>query len=196
VIVVGSRRRGGVQSALLGSVSSGLLRHSHRPLLVVPPVEGDGAPGPLIIGYDGSSESRLAVSQAARLLSAREAIVETVWVAYMPVAGAGTAGAPVGVVIRAAEQVDREIALRARRTAEEGTRLAVAAGLEARPGPIQAVGTVWRTLIHSAREHRAPAVVVGSRGRSAMGAALLGSVSTGLVHHAPVPILIVPPRGA
>jgi nucleotide-binding universal stress UspA family protein len=196
VIVAGCRGLGGVKSALLGSVSSGLLRHSHRPLLVVPPAEDDEAPGPLIIGYDGSSESREAVSQAGRLLSAREALVETVWRPYAPVAGAGTAGAPVPVITRAAEQIDQEIAVGARRTAEEGTRLAAAEGLEARPEPAQAAGTVWRTLIQSAREHHAAALVVGSRGRSAMGSALLGSVSTGLVHHAPVPILVVPPRGA
>jgi nucleotide-binding universal stress UspA family protein len=192
VIVAGCRGLGGVKSALLGSVSSGLLRHSHRPLLVVPPAEDDGAPGPVIVGYDGSAPSRAAVSGAARLLSVRAAIVETVWIAYTPVAGAGTAGAPVPVITRAAERIDQEIAVGARKTAEEGTRLATAARLEARAEPTQAAGAVWRTLIHSAREHRAAAVVVGSRGRSAMGAVLLGSVSTALVHHAPVPVLVVP----
>jgi nucleotide-binding universal stress UspA family protein len=196
VIVVGCRGLGGVKSALLGSVSSGLLRHSHRPLLVVPPIEDDEAPGPVIVGYDGSAESREAVSRSARLLSVRVAIIETVWPPYAPVAGAGAAGAPVPVITRAAEQLDQEIAVGARRTAEEGTRLAVAEGLEARAEPVRAVGTVWRTLIQSAREHRAAAVVVGSRGRSAMGATLLGSVSTALVHHAPVPIMVAPPHGA
>jgi nucleotide-binding universal stress UspA family protein len=196
MIVVGCRGLGGVRSALFGSVSSGLLRHSHRPLLVVPAVEEGDLAGPVIIGYDGSTESREAVSQAARLLSVREAIVETVWIAYTLVAGAGAAGAPVAVITRAAERIDQEIAAHARRTAEEGARLAADEGLEARPEPVPAAGTVWRTLIHSAHDHRAAAVVVGSRGRSAMGAALLGSVSTGLVHHAPAPILIVPPRGA
>jgi nucleotide-binding universal stress UspA family protein len=36
------------------------------------------------------------------------------------------------------------------------------------------------------------AVVAGSRGHSAVGAALLGSVSTGLVHNAHLPVLVVP----
>ena len=36
-IVVGSRGRGGLRSAILGSVSHGLVNHARRPVLVVPP---------------------------------------------------------------------------------------------------------------------------------------------------------------
>ena len=37
VIVVGSRGRGDFKSTVLGSVSHGLVNHSRRPVLVVPP---------------------------------------------------------------------------------------------------------------------------------------------------------------
>ena len=35
-------------------------------------------------------------------------------------------------------------------------------------------------------------VVTGARGRSSLASVLLGSVSSGLVHHSPVPVLVVP----
>jgi hypothetical protein len=57
----------------------------------------------------------------------------------------------------------------------------------------QAHGSVWRTVHDTARAQRAAAVVVGSRGRSAMGATLMGSVSRALVHEAPAPVLVVRP---
>ena len=37
VLVIGSRGQGAVKSALFGSVSSGPLHHTRRPVLVVPP---------------------------------------------------------------------------------------------------------------------------------------------------------------
>lgn len=193
VIVVGSRGLGGVKSALYGSVSSGLLHHSHRPLLVVPPCERPAGTGPVIVGFDGSDSARDAVEAAGRLLAIRNVLVQTAWRLYTPVAAGGLAGAPVAVVTRAAAKIDKELEARAARTAEEGAGLATAAGLDAEAGSVEANEAEWWTLIRRARERQAAGIVVGSRGRSAAGAALLGSVSSGLVHHAGVPVLVVPP---
>jgi nucleotide-binding universal stress UspA family protein len=194
-IVVGSRGLGQVRSALLGSVSSGVLDHAHLPVLIVPPIEDDDRMGPVVVGYDGSEHAAAAIEAAGRLLAARETLLQTVWTSYHAMAGAGTAGVPVAVVTRAAQEIDREVRERAQHTAERGARLAAAGGLEVQAEAVQADGNVSRTLIDSVRAHRAAAVVVGSRGRSAVGAAFMGSVSRALVHHAPAPVLVVrPPR--
>ena len=194
VVVMGSRGLGATKSTLFGSVSSGLLHHARRPVLVVPPCEEVSPAGAIVIGFDGSDSSRAAVDAAGHLLSVREAVVETVWIPYSGVAAGGVAAAPVAVASRAVEELDRSAATRAEQTAHEGARLAAGAGLEARAEAMQAGGPVWCTLRDSAEVHGSPAIVVGSRGRGSVATAVLGSTSSALVHHARLPILVVPPQ--
>ena len=192
-VVAGSRGLGCVSSALLGSVSAGLLHHSRRPVLIVPPGPEDAAGAP-IVAYDGSEHAREAIRAAARLLADRQVEIDTVWTPYSGAARAETMGVPVAVVTRAAEQIDSQQQATAAATAEEGARLAAAEGLEASAEAVQAAGRVWRALTERAALQQAKALVVGSRGRSAVASALLGGVSTGVVHHASTPLLVVPPR--
>jgi nucleotide-binding universal stress UspA family protein len=192
-VVVGSRGLGRVKSALLGSVSSGLLDHAHLPVLIVPPLEEAHAPGPVVIGYDGSEHADAAVKAAGRLLKVRETILQTVWIGYHAVAPAALAGVPVAVATKAVQEVERGARESAQHTAEQGTRLAAGQGLEVQPEVVEADGNVWRALLVTAHEHRAAAVVVGSRGSSGFESVLLGSVSRALVHHAPAPVLVVRP---
>jgi nucleotide-binding universal stress UspA family protein len=194
-VVVGSRGIGRVESALLGSVSAGLLGHSHLPVLVVPPLPGDHPAGRVVIGYDGSDHADAAVEAAARLLAVPDAVLQTVWVSVRAVAAAGIAGAPPDVVAKGAAEMDAGLRAEAERTAERGVRLAAEHGLTVRGEAVEANRNAWRTLLDSVEAHGAAAVVVGSQGRSAFGAMLAGSVSRALVHYAPAPVLVVrPPR--
>ena len=194
-VVVGSRGIGRVESALLGSVSAGLLGNSQLPVLIVPPLPEDHPTGPVVIGYDGSDHADAAVEAAARLLAVPDAVLQTVWVSVRAVAAAGIAGAPPDVVAKGAAEMDAGLRAEAERTAERGVRLAAEHGLTVRGEAVEANRNAWRTLLDSVEAHGAAAVVVGSRGRSAFGAMLAGSVSRALVHYAPAPVLVVrPPR--
>jgi nucleotide-binding universal stress UspA family protein len=193
VVVIGSRGLGAVKSALLGSVSSGLLHHARRPVLVVPPAEEQPPPGPALIAYDGSDASRAGITAAAALLAVREAVIETVWISYSGVVAGGAIGMPVAVASRAAGELARFVAADATDTAHEGARLAATAGLEARAETRETTGPVWCALRDAAEAHGAPVIVTGSHGRGAMAATVLGSVSSALIHDAHLPVLVVPP---
>jgi nucleotide-binding universal stress UspA family protein len=58
LIVVGSTGRGALSRSLLGSVSSGLIRHAHCPVALIGDVDPQvpqPAPGPVLVGIDGST---------------------------------------------------------------------------------------------------------------------------------------------
>ena len=66
------------------------------------------------------------------------------------------------------------------------------AGFDAQPLPVRQERKTWRTLLTEAESHRASVIVAGAHGLSGIGRALLGSVSTALLHHSSHPILVVP----
>jgi nucleotide-binding universal stress UspA family protein len=123
--------------------------------------------GPVLIAYDGSESSATAIAVAGRLLTEPRAFV-------------------CHVSSRPTEAAD---ALSAK-----GSRLARAAGFEAKPLPARERRKTWRTLLEAAERCSAPLIVVGAQGMLGSGHALLGSVSMALVHHSPVPVLVVPAR--
>lgn len=194
-IVLGCPGVGTMKASIIGSVASGVLHHSTRPVLLVPPDQGVDAPdGPIVIAYDGSEHAKRAIAAAGRLMPGREALVRTVWTSFAGVAAASHIGVPTAVGAGGARNIDRDLEARAAEMAEAGAELATEAGLEATAESAGADVNVCHTLLEIARGGNVAAIVAGSRGRSVITDILLGSVSSGLVHHSPVPVLVVPMR--
>lgn len=190
VIVCGTRGRGGVARALLGSTSSSILRHADRPVLIVPDTEL-AASGPTLIAYDGSEGARAAIATAARVFAGRAAIVFHVW--RSPLRDAMTGQVLPTSPVDVAEAFEEEAEGSARRLAEEGQALAQELGLDARVELAASPGGRWRAVAAAAASADACVLVAGSRGCGSVASAILGSVSASLAHNADRPTMIVRP---
>jgi nucleotide-binding universal stress UspA family protein len=155
----------------------------------------DAANGPILIAFDGSPASRCAITDAARLLGPRPALIVTVWepaLAYaMPEMRAeGLVPAPM-VDPAVAHDVDKGVHEQAEQVAGEGAELARSLGLDAQPLAVPDERNVPRTILRVAEENHADAIVVGSRGLGGVRARLEGSTSKGLLKHATCPVIVI-----
>jgi nucleotide-binding universal stress UspA family protein len=154
------------------------------------------SPTPLLIAYDGSDLARHAIEQAGALFAGARAVVLSV---YEPIAP--LVPTPVGVGVAATadlgyepEQAAEAAEGRAKEVTQQGVGLAEQAGLLATGATTAAHGIegVANAIVDRAHTGGAKTIVMGSHGRSAIGAALLGSVSHAVLHRASVPVLVVP----
>jgi nucleotide-binding universal stress UspA family protein len=106
-------------------------------------------------------------------------------------APAALLGAPASVVGAGVEELDAAARDQAEQVAAEGAGLAQHVGLEARWRAIENQRSVWTGIVRCADELDAGVIVTGTRGRSGVAAAVLGSTAHGLLHHAHRPVLVV-----
>lgn len=177
--VVGSRGLGGFRRLLLGSVSSQCATHALVPTVVVPPAAATDRPiGRIVVGLDGSERSRRALTWAVDFAPDEcEIIVVGAW---MP-----SRSGYVAVAQLYSHELDhtrdRFNEILDALEADAGSTLFERRFASADPAT---------TLLEEAE--RADLLVVGQRGHSGLSAAILGSVSTHVLHHSPIPVAVIP----
>jgi nucleotide-binding universal stress UspA family protein len=165
---------------LLGSTSTQCATHASVPTIVVPGDASPGAVGTILVGCDGSPNSMTALRWAIEFASPGSTVVVVwVWDATPLAVGADAFFFPDASDL----------------AAERFHYLVDTVVHQARAGDVTIEREFVRGTPRSAlatQAENADLVVVGARGHGAVGAALLGSVSTWLLHHVHRPIAVVP----
>jgi nucleotide-binding universal stress UspA family protein len=151
----------------------------------------------VLLCFDGSDDARGAIATAGEVLAPRVAVVLTVWepvASWAPYDPATILSAPLSRLASRELGLDDTVRDLGRERMEQGIDLAAAAGFQ--PDGRLEKGKPWRVICAVAEELRADAIVVGARGLGRVESALLGSVSSAVVHHAKRPVFVVPPHAA
>jgi len=189
LVVVGSRGLGGVRRALLGSVSSSVVRHARGSVLVV---RGEGSQasvdlaGPIVLAVDGSEQAKMATRAVAELSAGTGSEVHVIYVQPSPERLYGRHFYSEGIKESLLEQARTE----ARAFLDEQAEGVGSAG-GAVAQTYLATGRPDEEIIELAEEIGAGMVVIGSRGLEGIRRALLGSVSESVLHHAHCPVMVV-----
>jgi nucleotide-binding universal stress UspA family protein len=146
---------------------------------------------PVLFAFDGSVHARAAIDQAATLLRPGPAVVATAWTPFADAAPAALLAFPGRMVEGVVEDLDAAGRETAEQLANEGAELARAAGFDATARTVGSPGPFFAALVELADEIDASAIVLGTRGRSTLAATVLGSVSTGVLHHTRRPVLVM-----
>jgi nucleotide-binding universal stress UspA family protein len=144
----------------------------------------------ILVAVDGSPDSDQALTQAIDLAESEHARLTLFSAVVMPPSAAyvGVSGEVVANLSRDAEAETETILRTAAELVPDQVSLSTVLGSE----------PVRQALIHQIKQGAHDLIVMGSRGRGAVRSVLLGSVSHYVLHHSPVPVLIVhadPERG-
>jgi nucleotide-binding universal stress UspA family protein len=135
----------------------------------------------IVVGYDGSDHAGRALDRAIELAAQGAELV------VVSAAGLAPETDPTFLLTTASANQDEQEAARA--SLAEARARAVGGGVAVRT--LEAHGDPADMLVQVAAEERADLVVVGTRGLNLAQRALLGSVSTKVVHDAPCDVLVV-----
>lgn len=181
IVVVGSIGETAATRAVLGSVSSALVYRAHCPVAVIHGEHVPSAQAPVVVGMDGSAASDLATAIAFAEASNRgvDLVALHAWSDMGPLGFPDFGWAPIEWR-NIKELTEKEFAGHLSGWQERYP--------EVRVRPVVACDRPANQLL--AQAESAQLIVVGSHGRGAATSVLLGSVSSGVVHSAQIPVIV------
>ncbi|MDW3213681.1 MAG: universal stress protein [Ilumatobacteraceae bacterium] len=174
LLVTGRHGAGGGWRNALGSVSRYCVTHATTPTVVVPPGVSDVPVGRIVVGFDGSANSRAALAWALHFAGAGVDVSALIAIEIAPWLQEDI------VHVRLSDELEAE--------RERLLGLLAAADPDGRARPDVVVRGAKPALARSAES--ADLVVVGARGTGLLSG--MGSVSTWLLEASPCPIAVVP----
>jgi nucleotide-binding universal stress UspA family protein len=191
LVVIGSRGRGGIATAVLGSVSAEVVDRAPCPVLIA---RGRTLSN-VILAEDGSTYASVGARVIRDIPALRDVPVRVVSVVDVPFPT--LAIDPASTASAAQVYRDYQAALpgiRSQHAALARDRASVLAAAGVSATSEQREGDAAAELIAAAVEHRADCIVVGSRGQTGLKRLALGSVARNVLFHAPCSVLIAHDR--
>ncbi|MEU8250630.1 universal stress protein [Nonomuraea sp. NPDC048916] len=181
-LVLGSRGFGGFAGMLLGSVSRSVAAHAAGPVIIVRGPTGERH-GRIVVGYDGSQPSNVAMEYAIDQARARDAELQVIYGWQLPISSPYAAA--YGSLLDKAYQQEVHAA-----------RERVVPWREKYPDVRIVDEQMCEHPVSALRKaaEAADLVVVGTRGLGGFASAVLGSVSHGVLHHVTCPVAVVRAR--
>jgi nucleotide-binding universal stress UspA family protein len=176
LVVLGSRGVGGLKSLLLGSVSTKVAKEAKCSVLVMKRrIEGVFK---ILLGFDGSPESRKALEFVKDFGKRMNAEVDPVSVVNIPLAPEGIVGADV-------DRWEKEMG----NLADEAASQLAAVGIRS-TRKVSNYIDVARALSDDAERGAYDLIIVGNRGLGRLRSLFLGSVASGVANSAKTNVLI------
>lgn len=182
LVVVGSRGRGALARAALGSVSTALVHRGHCPVAVIPDQDAISprSDAPILLGFDGSAASESATELAFEEAARRGVDLVALHAWWSP--GAYELPGFRWDEVRPGVEAELDNRLSDWRSRFPGVTVRTLTF------PDQPANR----LVEHAKD--AQLLIVGSRGHGGVASALLGSVSAAVVQAVRVPVIVARPR--
>lgn len=188
LLVVGSRGRGGIASAVLGSVSAELVDRATCPVLIA----RTSTLSSLVLAEDGSSSAGAGARVIRDLPALAKLPVDVVSVVDVPFPTLAIDPSATGAALQAYREYEATLpSIRAVHATYARERALALGALHIVATSEQREGDAAVELIAAAKDRGADCIVIGSRGQTGLRRLALGSVARNVLFHAPCSVLIV-----